>query len=240
VDSFPGVNMTEASLVDDIDRRRRWAPPDGCFVYWAGSNMNLLGELTQSAWQEVGGKSVLCLMSDHSFPPNGSSQLTNFYRSMRLAPHLHHEFQAFLHGQQWNEFQWICVHIRRTDLSVPANGSRPLISTILPLADYAARVQSFVDLAAHSTRIFLATDEPAAEEFMQLSFGADKVAILPKHAWGRSSHAALESAALDLALLAHCPILVGTYYSTYSATASKMGASYLSNVGPGPTDPVAP
>jgi hypothetical protein len=53
----------------------------------------------------------------------------------------------------------------------------------------------------------------------------------PKTAWSRSSVAGIQQALVDVLLLANCPVLVGTYYSSYSETAKLIGWPYYIQIG---------
>lgn len=52
----------------------------------------------------------------------------------------------------------------------------------------------------------------------------------PKTIWARDKVAGIQQALAEIFLLADCPILVGTYYSSYSETAKLIGWPYYIQV----------
>lgn len=49
-------------------------------------------------------------------------------------------------------------------------------------------------------------------------------------AWTRSSTEGIQAALADILLLSSCPVLVGTFYSSYSETAKLMGKGFYVQV----------
>lgn len=52
---------------------------------------------------------------------------------------------------------------------------------------------------------------------------AGHVLTYKKSQWSRLAVEGIQEALLDVMLLADCPVLIGTYYSSYSETAKMMG-----------------
>lgn len=64
----------------------------------------------------------------------------------------------------------------------------------------------------------------------QLWHHAGLVFNFPKTAWSRSTVAGIQQALVDVLLLSECPVLIGTYYSSYSETAKLIGWPYYIQV----------
>lgn len=74
-------------------------------------------------------------------------------------------------------------------------------------------------------RYFLATDNRDVRDQVMRSFSAGMVVEFSKDHIDdlRGSTAGLQSGIIDLSLLAACEVLIGTPYSTFSATANYIG-----------------
>ena len=86
-------------------------------------------------------------------------------------------------------------------------------------------------LLAPRTRVLLATDGHVVRTEFQANFDNDTLAYLEKKHWGRSNIGGLEEAITEVMLLSKCPVLVGTYWSTYSLSAWHIGGSYFYQMG---------
>ena len=86
-------------------------------------------------------------------------------------------------------------------------------------------------LLAPKTRVFLATDEPAAKAEFKAHFDSKTLVSLENKYWSRSDLAGLEEGIMDMMLLSKCPILIGTYFSTYSLSAWHIGGAYFYQMG---------
>ena len=237
-DEFPGMDM--AALNAATRREALMVPPHNCTIHWVGRNATLTGELVEYSWERVRGQTVLCLASDHNFAPEPAHDVAHLYHHLQPAPKIQRMVQNYMIAQHWSSHQWVCMHIRRTDLSLPFRGARQAMLDILPLSAYSDRLWKIFgerdEQIMNGTRVFLATDDPAALEYMQQQFGKSRIVSPPHRDTGRAGLAGLESAVMDLTLLSKCPILVGTYYSSYSTTAWHMGGAYLYQIGPKVSD----
>ena len=61
---------------------------------------------------------------------------------------------------------------------------------------------------------------------MSRGAAAGMVNTYPKTAWSRSSVEGIQQAMVDVMLLSSCPVLIGTYYSSYSETAKLIGRPF--------------
>jgi hypothetical protein len=238
VDGYPGMDM--AALNVATQREPLMVPPHNCTIHWVGRNATRARDLVEYGWERVRDQTVLCLASDHNFAPEAAHDVAHLYHQMQPAPKIQRMVQSFMVAQHWSSHQWVCMHIRRTDLSLPFRGARQAMQDILPLSAYADRLWTILgeddEAIMNGTRVFLATDDPAALEYMQQQFGKTRVVSPPHRDTARTGLAGLESAVMDLTLLSKCPVLVGTYYSSYSTTAWQMGGAYLYQIGPKDSD----
>lgn len=63
-----------------------------------------------------------------------------------------------------------------------------------------------------------------------LTLHAGLVVSFPKTAWDRGSVQGGQQALVDLQLLASCPVLLGTFYSSYSEAARLLGSALFIQV----------
>lgn len=109
------------------------------------------------------------------------------------------------------------IHIRRTD-NTEAIAKSP--------------TQLFVDAIERevskdpSVKFFLATDDLKEEQFLLHHF-PNRVVAHKKQSLDRKESKAIQEAAIDLYCLARCKKIYGTYWSSFSETAAKIGGIEL-------------
>lgn len=120
-------------------------------------------------------------------------------------------------------------------LKTRVNYTSPHDDDILPISNYIDRMRDVQkSVPTHNltfyqsfkpVRYFLATDNPTATEQVMSTFPSGAVVRFKKEDLThiRSSVSGMQSGVIDLFLLASCEVLIGTPYSTFSATASYMG-----------------
>lgn len=77
-------------------------------------------------------------------------------------------------------------------------------------------------------RFFLATDNSGARDYIVSNFPEGMVTGFKKEDYNhiRTSINGMQSSVVDLFLLASCEVLIGTPYSTFSATAKYVGRNF--------------
>ncbi|KAK9809849.1 hypothetical protein WJX72_000335 [[Myrmecia] bisecta] len=178
----------------------------------------------RSNWKMINGRPTLCVRTLRWLCSQNPRFTHWFYPLVKPSPRVAELMETFKEEVRWNTgTQWIGVHIRRTDL--PLAGKRA--ADVLPLSTYKDIVKvllSFPYSWDHNVRIFLATDDPAAEEDFRLSF-PDKVFTYRKD-W-KSAHrdnlAGMLHGLADLMLLSQCKVILGTYSSSFTDAAVALG-----------------
>ncbi len=230
------TNKGSASIRNNFDRlfsspRFNWVegfPVEDCVVHHVRNNRTLAESLFLQGWKS----NILCLLSGYQFQPYNES-ISMFYQILQPSEELQQIVSTLKHKHLWDVYQWICVHVRRTDLGIPFMGRRERITNVLPLSAYADRLRKIIDPEYKMPRIFLATDDTEAEVYLRSEFGKYTVVTYNRDYIGRVSYDALKHAVVDLVMLSQCPIIVGTYYSTFSMTAHRMSnGSYFYIVKP--------
>jgi hypothetical protein len=111
----------------------------------------------------------------------------------------------------------IGIHIRRTD-NIEAIAKSP--------------TQLFVDAIEREVsndpcmKFFLATDDVKEEQFLQHRF-PNRMVVHQKRSLDRKESKAIQEAAIDLYCLSRCKKIYGTYWSSFSETAAKIGGIEL-------------
>jgi hypothetical protein len=108
------------------------------------------------------------------------------------------------------------VHIRRGD-----NDASIQVS---PLELFLERMRKEVEQAP-GTRFFLATDDVATEQTVTDHFPG-RVTTRSKD-FARNRTKGVQDALVDLLVLSRCPLILGSYWSSFSQTASEMGGGTL-------------
>lgn len=104
------------------------------------------------------------------------------------------------------------VHVRGTD-NVKAKAESPLTSFIA--------LMNTERLSSPATDFFIATDEPAALAALKREFG-ESAWEYPKRAYARNDQFAITDAVVDLFALGACNKLFGSYWSSFTDTASEL------------------
>jgi len=111
----------------------------------------------------------------------------------------------------------IGLHIRRAD------NDRSRYNSPTELFVTAMNDEILVD---PSVRFFLATDSDEEETILSKSFG-NRLLTHPKQSLRRDDPAAIRDAVVDLYCLAACRKIYGSFWSSFSETAQKLGAADL-------------
>jgi hypothetical protein len=108
------------------------------------------------------------------------------------------------------------VHIRGTDNTEAAERS--------PLESFFERMQERVE-EHPETHFFLATDDPATEQRVIERFPG-RVTARPK-VFARDRAAGAQDALVDLLILSKCPLILGSYWSSFTNAAAELGGARL-------------
>jgi hypothetical protein len=108
------------------------------------------------------------------------------------------------------------VHIRRGDNEASVRVS--------PLDLFIARMQKEVEQDPEM-RFFLTTDDPATEQEVLARFPG-RVTVRDKDL-SRTSASGVQDALVDLLVLSKCPLILGSYWSSFSQTAAELGGGVL-------------
>lgn len=133
------------------------------------------------------------------------------FRDLRPVAHIKKATENIVAGDM------IGIHIRRTD-NVESIAQSP--------------TQLFVDAIEQEVsndprvKFFLATDDAKEEEFLQKQF-PNRMVLHKKQSLDRKESKAIQEAAIDLYCLARCKKIYGTYWSSFSEAAAKIGGIEL-------------
>jgi hypothetical protein len=105
------------------------------------------------------------------------------------------------------------LHVRRADHDMAIHHS--------PLEAFVELIHAEI-AADPAVRFFLATDSPAEEVDLRERFPS-RIRTLPKRSLDRNRREAIEDAVVDLYCLSRCRKLIGSYDSSFSETAAKLG-----------------
>lgn len=112
---------------------------------------------------------------------------------------------------------WVGVHIRRTDNTWSSEHS----------GMDKFRIAMKNQVAANSQIEFLvATDDPNCVDELRQEFG-DKIHFANPPALDRNDPIAIKYALVDMVRLSRCQLILGSYFSSFSDIASKMGRTQL-------------
>jgi hypothetical protein len=112
------------------------------------------------------------------------------------------------------------VHIRGTDNAESAEHS--------PVEAFIARMQSEMEQDP-GARFFLATDDPVTEQMVRGRF-AGRVVTRPK-VFARDKAAGVRDALVDLLVLSKCRLILGSYWSSFTAMAADLGGASVEIIG---------
>lgn len=105
------------------------------------------------------------------------------------------------------------IHIRRTDATEAIRRS--------PTRLFAEYIETRI-MGDASAKFFLATDDRDVEREFLDRFG-ESVLVNNGKAFGRDSRDGMEDAYVDLLCLSRCSRIVGSYFSSFSQTAARIG-----------------
>jgi len=108
------------------------------------------------------------------------------------------------------------IHIRRTDNSASINKSPDYL--------FENKIEYFLQ-KNNNIKFFLATDDPSVE-YHFLSKYPDNIILYPK-TYGRNSLQGIKDALVELCLLSKTSIIFGSFWSSYSEMASRIGGIKL-------------
>jgi hypothetical protein len=108
------------------------------------------------------------------------------------------------------------VHIRRGDNEASVQVS--------PLDLFLARMHKETEQDPE-VRFFLATDDPASEQAVAAEFPG-RVTVRTKDR-SRTRTRGVQDALVDLLVLSKCPLILGSYWSSFSQTAAELGGGTL-------------
>lgn len=131
----------------------------------------------------------------------------------------------------FDEGEVIGVHIRKGDYKDLYDG-RQHISTE---DKFISEIKS---LLRHSPnyKVLLCTEDEETENKFEEIFGKDTIIYFPKRFRGRDSPNSIKEAFVDMLLLSQCPIIIGTFLSTFTEMAWWFGGCKAKVIIPGEDD----
>ncbi len=139
---------------------------------------------------------------------------SKFYRphseSIKLfipLPHLQQQINFLTQQEQ------IGIHIRRTDNKKSISES--------PLSLFETMIQEEIN-RNHEARFFLATDDLETERQLQNRF-PNRITVQPNKLLDRNNRVAIQNAVVDLFALSRCKKVWGSYWSSFSVEAARIG-----------------
>ncbi|KAK9815204.1 hypothetical protein WJX73_010901 [Symbiochloris irregularis] len=236
-DNFPGSNMTIFSENSHLVPKHggRGHPPDNCTIHWVESYDELV-HVMETGWEMVQGEEVVCAKGTSWLTRRGEYDAAPFFFKLRPSVMVQQQVDDFKASVRWDLSQWICAHIRRTDLRIFNESGIPTnAGSLISVSNYTDRLRELRDAGAPDklVRIFVASDDPSAEDEVASGFPEGVVLSASKadSVYTRGSVAGIQAALTDIILLSSCPVLVGTFYSSYSETAKLLGGGYYVQVG---------
>jgi hypothetical protein len=139
------------------------------------------------------------------------------YQDFKPRPELLREAERVLAGMETSGGSRIVgVHIRRGDNEASVQVS--------PLDLFLARMHKETEQDPKA-RFFLATDDPASEQAVMAEFPG-RVTVRAKDR-SRNRTRGVQDALVDLLVLSKCPLILGSYWSSFSQTAAELGGGTL-------------
>lgn len=114
--------------------------------------------------------------------------------------------------ERYGRDELVGVHIRRTDNVASIQHS--------PIENFEATMREEIERDP-GTRFFVATDDPAMEARLQLGFPG-RIVVHEKSSLARSDPRAIRDAVVDLYALSNCRKLIGSYWSSFTDSASRI------------------
>jgi hypothetical protein len=113
---------------------------------------------------------------------------------------------------RYKDENMIGIHIRRAD--------NKLANSYSPIEDFKDHMKKEIDFDKN-IKFFVATDDPQSENILKDMF-PNKVVTHSKTSLDRNDPLAIQDAVIDLYCLANCRKLIGSYWSSFSDTASEI------------------
>lgn len=189
-----------------------------------------------------------CCWREPSFPDS----VLWFYKILRPEEYVQMRIDSFKRKQNWSKYQWVGVHVRRTD---NIGNMRTLVETetqetlkgkinttnadsMLPLSSYVALmkhlqqswpVHKFAEGPFHlmkPVKFYLAADNEHVKKQIAKEFDNDSIVFFDRDRVNIRMNPDVwrkKVAVIELYLLASCQILIGTPFSTYSEAAHLIG-----------------
>lgn len=236
-DNFPGSTYkTSEEQVLRANNRDEHTPallPGQCMIHAARSHAHMASIMANN-FTEVNGEQILCVKSDLWLTEAGEKEGKFFFRLLKPSATVQAMIDLYKYTTEWEENHMVGVHVRRGDLTIYGkNDQKSQVKTLIPIEGYTEAMRKQKELAAGVKRVrfFLATDDAQAEAEIRAAFKPGQVLTYVKKERSRVKVQGIQEALVDVMLLADCPILIGTYYSSYSETAKLMGWPFYIQVG---------
>eukprot|EP00210_Caulerpa_lentillifera_P006891 g6588.t1 len=199
------------------------------------------------------GCTIACCWREQPFPES----VAWFYKSLRPAKDIQEKIDEFKRIHDWDKYQWVGVHVRRTDnFLVMRQIMKSRIQkefhdkinttdkeTMLPLVNYVTLMKQLEQSwpkhklkrgptnPMKPVKFFLSTDNKTVISEITKEFQQDSIVWFDANQMNVSTEQVLwrkKLAVVDLYLLSSCGILVGTPFSTFSEAAHLIGGgAYL-------------
>jgi len=238
-DNFPGstyaTNEEYRLRAEGRDESTEALLPNQCMIFQAKSHAHMASIMANN-FTEVNGENILCVKSDMWLTEAGEKEGKFFFRLLKPSAMVQAMMDAYKYETEWEENHMVGVHVRRGDLTIfGKNDIQSKVKGMIPIQSYleAMRLQKKLAAGVKRVRFFLATDDVAAEAEIKAAFKPGQVLIYVKKERSRLKVQGIQEALVDVLLLADCPVLIGTYYSSYSETAKMMGWPFYIQVGHG-------
>jgi hypothetical protein len=145
-------------------------------------------------------------------------------RALRPAPDVRGRIAAFVGGRDLS--RTVGVHIRLTDnVAAYPYWERVDPSFVRGQASTLEGFLSVLDLATREGTAFLATDNPRVEELCRRRYGQRLLTYGKQYTLASGRTSSIVDALVELAVLAACPQVVGTYFSSFSQFAAVWGGA---------------
>lgn len=116
--------------------------------------------------------------------------------------------------ESFNKCEVIGVHIRKGDYKKTYDGR----GKISKEEDFVERMRCLLEVNPNY-KFLLCTEDEETEERFRLRFGSNHIIYFPKRFRGRCTPESIKEAFVDILLLARCPIIIGTFLSTFTELA---------------------
>jgi len=128
----------------------------------------------------------------------------------------------------FNKSEVIGVHIRKGDFKVAYDGR----AEVSKETDFVEKMRCLLEINPNY-KFLLCTEDEETEERFRLRFGSNHIIYFPKRFRDRSATESVKESFVDILLLSKCPIIIGTFLSTFTEVAWWMGRCKARVVIPG-------